>query len=344
MFSIQIKQFDPNVASWSEWQAFHNYRRARFVDDAIDEPLAIDDELERSFKTAWPLWQTFWWTAWKDGRIVGNLSSTVRRVGTDAYAEHAPYIEAWIGVLSDYQRQGLARQLFTVLTDFMREQVKSVLSMNARTPAGHAFLQAMGMRETFLKMKNRLDLASVDWPAMARWKDAAIRIDPSLRWEIHAGRVPFERWQSLIEPLSVLLNQQPLDELNAPEFRYEMPQIEKWYAELDRTGGQHYLVLLKAGDAADAPLVGVSNGEWDARTPEWVAQYLTGVVADRRGQGFAKAVKARLLELVRSHQAEARWVGTYNAKRNAPMLAINRSMGFTVMREIGTYQTVVLAR
>jgi GNAT superfamily N-acetyltransferase len=334
MLSIQIKSFDPNAATAFEWQAFHVYRTARHVDDAIDEPLEVDGEFELSLKTAWPLSQTVWWLAWQGNYIIGSVQVTVRRAGTEDYAMHAPYADAWIGVLSTYQRQGLGRRLYAVLLEFMRAHAKTVLSMNARTPAGSEFLEAMGLRQTFLKMKNRLALDAVDWPAMAEWRTAAQASDSTLRWEIHAGRVPFERWETLIEPLSALLNQAPLDTLIAPEFRYEMPQIKAWYAQLDRTGGQHYMVLLKAGDADDAPLVGVSNGEWDARTPQWVGQYLTGVVADRRGQGLAKAVKASLLELVRAEQTQVRWVGTYNAKANTPMLAINRRMGYTLMREI----------
>jgi len=38
---------------------------------------------------------------------------------------------------------------------------------------------------------------------------------------------------------------------------------------------------------------------WDARFPERVSQYLTAVSRPWRGRGLAKALKARLLRLVR---------------------------------------------
>jgi RimJ/RimL family protein N-acetyltransferase len=57
-----------------------------------------------------------------------------------------------------------------------------------------------------------------------------------------------------------------------------------------------------------------------------------------RGKGIAKAIKSKMTELMREHQPNAKWIGTYNAKSNAPMLAVNRRMGFSTMREIATYQ------
>ncbi len=62
------------------------------------------------------------------------------------------------------------------------------------------------------------------------------------------------------------------------------------------------------------------------------------MVAERRRTGLAKGLTAKMLQLIRTHRPETQWVATYNANANTAMLAINRHLGFTTMREIGTYQ------
>ncbi len=244
MASNQLAPFEPSCATGDDWRALHVFRRARHAEDAIDEPLMSDQEYEHALQARLPLWQRHWWLVWHGGSIIANLSATTRRAETPEYAEHATYLEAWIGVLASHQRQHLATRLLTALAQFMQSHGKAVLSINARTPAGHAFLRALGAEERFLKMKNRLDLAAVDWPLMRAWSAPQDVRDGRLYWEVYAGRVPFSRWEELIEPMTELPNQQPLGELEAAPMRYEMPEIRHWYQELDRTGGQHFMVIL----------------------------------------------------------------------------------------------------
>jgi len=103
---------------------------------------------------------------------------------------------------------------------------------------------------------------------------------------------------------------------------------------MDRRGGEHYLVVLNAGDA----LVAVCDASWDRRFPDRVYQALTAVAAPWRGKGLAKAVKAAMLLALRQRRPEVTMLITTNAQANAPMLSINRRLGFEVHREECTYQ------
>ena len=62
-----------------------------------------------------------------------------------------------------------------------------------------------------------------------------------------------------------------------------------------------------------------------------------------RGRSLAKAVKAAMLESVRALHPELRTVVTYNSEANAPILAINRRLGFEVHRRQAVYQLGVEA-
>ncbi len=313
----------------------HRFRHERIAADDLGEASLPDEQAQAHMQRQWPLTRYYFFVMWEQGRIVASLEFSVRRPGTEHYEEHAQHLDAWIGVKPEFQRQGRARFMMQELHGFMREHGKTKLRMNARTVAGHAFLKAMGGEQMFLKMKNKLALGLVDWSRMHAWQ---LGYAQSVHWEVHVGRVPLSRWETLAEPLSALLADAPKDQLDAPPMRYEMPAVRTWYAELDKTGGAHHMVLLRESAASNSRILAVSNADWSPNSPEWAGQALTATVRDLRGKGLAKAVKARLLEILHREHPQVRWVTTYNAHSNAAMLAINRQLGFEVMREIGTYQ------
>jgi RimJ/RimL family protein N-acetyltransferase len=98
------------------------------------------------------------------------------------------------------------------------------------------------------------------------------------------------------------------------------------------------LVLLKEAGSDNAKIIAVCTAYFDARLPDWATQQLTAVDPALRGKGIAKAVKARMIELIQQSQPNVKFIGTYNAKSNLPMLAVNRQMGYELVREIGNYQ------
>jgi len=198
----------------------------------------------------------------------------------------------------------------------------------------HRFIATHGARPRLHSVESHLALDDVPWTQMPAWRGQVDIEDPSLRWEVHAPRVPLPRLAQLMAPFGRLINQQPLGELEMPPIRYELAAFESWYRELDTRGGEHYLIVLTAGDEVAA----VCDANWDARVPERVHQSFTAVAAPWRGKGLAKAVKAAMLLLVRDRQPGVTTFTTYNAQSNAPMLSINQQLGFRLHREECTYQ------
>jgi GNAT superfamily N-acetyltransferase len=330
--------FSPATASMAGWAEFHTYRSQRWKEDAIGEPLSSNAEIETNLITEWPLSQFSMWLVKLDGAVVASLEVTIRRPNTEHFEEHKEHVEAWIAVLGFAQRNGLGTRLLATLADFMTAHQKSILSLNARTPAGNAFLTAVGAQMKFSNTRNRLDMSTVNWRELESWRVSVEKQFPQFTWEIYAGKVPFTRLEHLYDPLNELLSQVPTDSLEQAPMRFEDPAMRAWYKEIDEYGGKHLLVMLKDGSLPSARIIAVSSGGFDERRPEWIHQALTAVVADMRGKGIAKAIKSKMTELMREHQPNAKWIGTYNAKSNAPILAVNRRMGFTTMREIATYQ------
>ena len=213
----------------------------------------------------------------------------------------------------------------------MRERGKTIATLAAHQPEGHAFLSAIGAVQKQLEVENRLPLAGLDWAGLAGWEAAVL---PGLRWEVHAGRVPMDRLAALIPAFTILVGDAPTGELESAPNRYDLQGYVTGYQEADRNGGEHLLVMLMDGDA----VAGMCEGWWDARFPDRVYQFLTAVARPWRGKGLAKALKARMLRLVREQQPGVAMMTTYNAASNAPMLSINARLGFVRHKQVGTYQ------
>ena len=213
----------------------------------------------------------------------------------------------------------------------MEQHGKLTATFHAQSSEGYAFLTATGAMRKQLEVENRLDFGGLDWTELTQWEAAA---PPGLKWEVHAGRVPLERLAALMPSFTRLIADVPTGDVDRPPSRYNLEGYVAGYEEADRSGGEHLLVMLLDG----SNVAGMCEGWWDARFPKRVSQYLTAVARPWRGRGLAKALKARMLRLVREQQPGVAMMSTYNAVSNAPMLSINVRLGFVRRKEIGTYQ------
>lgn len=328
---IRTEPFDPDTASPDAWAAFHAFRRARAMEDDPGEPILPDADFEHGARKRWPFWKSSRILAVQDGTILGSVALSVRREGTDDYAAFAPFVTAWGGVLWSERRQGIGTALLRPLLAFMQDHGKTTATSYGRTPDSQAFLAAIGATRKQLEVENRLPFSGLDWTGLARWEAAA---PPTLRWEIHAGRVPVTRLEALVPAFTTLVRDVPTSSLDMPPNRFDLRGYATWYEEADRTSGEHFLIMLLDGDE----VAGMCEAEWDSRFPDRTHQDLTAVARLWRGHGLAKALKARMLRLVRERKPGVTLMTTNNAASNAPMLSINARLGFVRHKEIGTYQ------
>ena len=328
---MDIVPFDPHAASPADWTALHVFRRACAAEDDPSEPVLSDADVEHNMRRRWPFWENRRVLAMADGQAVGSAGMNFRRAGTDDYAAHAPFVFVWGGVRQGWRRRGVATALLRPVLAFMHERDKATATFEAARPAGQAFLAAIGATPKLRSVENRLGLAGLDWDELARWEAG---VPAGLRWEVHVGRVPLDRLGTLMPAFTALGADEPLGKLDGPRGRYDLQGYVTWYEEIDHRGGGHLLVLLLDGDE----VAGLCDGGWDGRFPDRVFQALTAVARPWRKRGVAKALKARMLRLVRDVRPEAHLMTTSNAAANAPMLSINGRLGFVRFKETVTYQ------
>ena len=85
-------------------------------------------------------------------------------------------------------------------------------------------------------------------------------------------------------------------------------------------------------------IAAVRKSAWDARYPDRVYQMLTAVARPWRGRRIAKGVKAAMMRLIHDRHPDIRFIATSNAKVNAPILSINKRLGFAEHRRTASYQ------
>lgn len=339
---IEIQPFDVHAASSAEWARFHRYRRLRDDELHPGDPQATDADFEQAARRLMPFHDAWRFLAFDGGVLAGNMMLWTRRPGSPNSEAFAPHLDAWLGVLGVHRRRGIGNRMLQRLLAFMREHGRTIATMNAHLPEGHAFLQAAGAELRHRALESRMRVDGLDADMLACWKAQATEGPEraQLYWEVHAGRVPMARLATLMAPFSALFNDMPLGALELPPTRYELEGYEDWYRELDRHGGEHFLVLLVD---VDGELAAMCEAHWDARWPDRLHQRLTAVARPWRGRSLAKAVKAVMLQCVHARHPALQTVVTYNAEVNAPILAINRRLGFAVHRRQGCYQLGVEA-
>jgi GNAT superfamily N-acetyltransferase len=333
MPSIQICSFDPHEARAEQWAAFHRYRRAVAAELEPEDPLLSDEEKKSEMQQISPLWEYQRWLALEGEEIIGSAIVSFRRAQTPNAAEHAPFLFGGGSIRAEARRRGAGTLLLREIHSLMSALDKRVLTLEAHTAAGHAFLACAGAIPKFTVVENRAVLAELDWGRLLQWEDAAGMLGHV--WEHYSDRVPRDRLIELLPQFTALATGLPVGELEMAPIRYEIEAYDRWYEEIEPAGGAHHMIVLRA---PCGKVSGISEARWDARTPEFVQQQITAVADQWRGRGLARSLKAAMLRQIRTHDPEVKFVSTVNAETNTAILAINERVGFTKHRRTVSYQ------
>jgi GNAT superfamily N-acetyltransferase len=333
MSRIRIIPFDVDTASQESWSALHVHRRTIAAELYPDDPILSDAECEYEMRRPNPLGKARRWLAFDGPDIVASAGAWFRPAGAPNAAEHARFLSGYGSVAAAARRRGIGTQLLRRVHALMHDLDKSILTLSAHTDAGHAFLTHVGAAAKHSSLESRALLKDLDWARLRTWDDAAA--DLGLTWECYAGRVPREVLTQFLPAFTAMIADVPVGSLEIPPIRIEIETYDRWYESLDRSDGAHHLILLRAPDGA---VVGMSEASWDSRTPKIAYQAFTAVAKPWRGRGLARAVKAAILRQVRSSHPDAEEMRTYNAESNAPILSINKRLGFRVSRRYVDYQ------
>jgi GNAT superfamily N-acetyltransferase len=331
--TIRIAPFDPHAASDELWAAFNETRRAIAHEFWPDEPILDDAETRREVQTNNPMVEFRRWVAMEGDEVASSITTAFRRPGTPDEKDYARFVWAGGGVRAISRRRGVGTLLLREVHQLMHALDKTVLTTSAQTKPGHAFIKHVGAIEKHCRVEQRAVFSDLDWHRLRQWEDGATA--QGLTWERYAGRVPRDVLVALLPVFTELFADVPLGELETGPIRWEMNGYDLWYQTLERVGGAHHLVLLRAPDGGVA---GLSDAGWDVRAAGIVRQHLTAVARPWRSRGIGRALKAAMLRQVHELHPEATMIGTDNAEVNAPILSINARVGFKIAWRNVDYQ------
>ncbi|ASK65438.1 N-acetyltransferase [Brachybacterium avium] len=250
-----------------------------------------------------------------DGEMVGAAGADV---------DPGDPAEIEISVLPAHRRRGIGTALAAALRETLAGQAE-VVQAETYSEAGVAFALAQGMRVGNQEHRLLLDLP-VDRPLDLEALRAEARPTPGIEVRTWRGACP----EDLVEDWARLTTQMeadvPMGDLTRPASRAEVSEIRRNEQRMDAQGW----TLVRGLAHADGTAVGYTEIFLNRHDPQILTQDDTLVERAHRGRGIGRALKLANLENLAGvpEAGSARWIQTYTALDNAPMLALNRALGF----------------
>lgn len=317
------------------WKRYHAFRRLRQQESRPEDALRPDDLEERWLKRASPFDFRYRYEVVEDGKMKGLVSGLTAKPGNPAYDSNKHLFWADLYVRPDARRKGVASSMLPVLLELMDAHECTVLGIGTEHPAGHAFLESVGAEARFTGAENRLRLADVDWPTVERWVAEGPKRSPHTKLEIYDGPLPEAMWDDFAPQLTILLNTVPFEDLDHGAEVVTPDHMRDFYERLKIAEERLHTMITREPNGT---ISAVTDTTWAPYQPTIVDQRFTGVRPEARGRGLGKWIKAAMLLHLRDIYPEAEWVTTANAGSNAPMLAINKQLGFKQYRAGTEYQ------
>ena len=326
---------DPATATRDLWARYHAFRRARQKASRPDDPFKGDADEEALLKREDPFEVHERVEVSRDGVMVGLLEGRTVTPKSPEYESSKHLYDAEIFVLPEHRRRHIASAFLPVLIELMDGHGATTVTSWAEEGSGHEFMKWVGAGPKMGSIESRLRLSEVDWKLMERWVAEGRSRSPETKLEIYDGPIPEDMRADYAPQLSSILNTIPFEKMDHGEIIITPESMREFYARLAVTATRQHTVITREPDGV---ISGITDTGWAPFHSTIVYQWFTGVRPDARDRGLGKWIKAAMLIHVRELYPDVTWVTTDNAGSNAPMLKINRGMGFKVYREGTVYQ------
>lgn len=311
-------------------RAAHSNRM--LAEELPDDPPLILEAAVKRMRNLPPLARMHVWTMSQGDRIVAQAYLGWVELDTNRLCA-----STHVSVEPELRRFGVGSHLLSLAVDHTRRVGRTRLFAGStdRVPAGKSFLRHLGFDKGLESHTNQLELAFLDKGLLSRWLEAGPTRGRDYEVELWDGPIPDDQIVAFAE-LSNVMNGEPHGTLEVEETTVTPQMIRDGEACMFANGSRRLVTC--ARHVPSRKLAGFTELSWQPLRASIVWQHGTGVVAAHRNRGLGRWLKAANLAAMLERNASAKFVRTGNADSNAPMLAINRQMGFKPFSADATWQ------
>jgi len=335
--SVQIRPFDLYTATEAEWAALNALKNRIDAELDPDEPPESVEDHARRLRSLPPSKNLLVWVAWDlDGGSALGMATLSALTG-DAKRHLAPVS---ISVLPEARRMGIATRLLRPVAEAARTAgLRLLMAQTAsQAPAGEPFIRGIGGVVGLTNSFSRLDLAGLDRELMRSWRERAVERAGGFEIGLWEGPYPKEDLDAVLAMILVM-NTAPRGELDIGDFEPTAELMQEWDSSMAEIGVERWTMHVRHMESGK--FAGYTEVFWNPARPETVNQGDTGVFPQYRNRGLGRWLKAAMAEKVLRDRPQVRRIRTENATSNAPMLGINREMGFVHYRTSIDWQVEV---
>jgi len=274
------------------------------------------------------------WAGVLDGEVVGQLELRL------AVHDNTHRAEIELAVRPDRRRLGVGTALLAVVEQAARDEGRTVLGAKSDVAIEHenpaaGFAARHGYADELNEIRSELALPLPDGTlaaAEAEAQEHATGYEALTAWD----GIPDE-WLTDRALLSRRMSTDaPRGGVDLVEEEWDEARMRRDF-ELARAQGRR-IVETVARDRATGRLVAYTTIGIARHTPDTAYQWSTLVLREHRGHRLGLLVKAANLRALLDEMPGIRRVFTWNAGENAPMLRVNRALGFAPIGTLTEWQ------
>ncbi|MGK5743001.1 GNAT family N-acetyltransferase [Micromonospora sp. URMC 103] len=318
-----VREWDARTASSAEIASLLDTLNAVLAADLPQDPPWRERSLREYLTEVMPGQRRISWVAQAEPAADGTPGPILGQVHVLLLGD--------IGVLEvlvhpSARRTGLGRDLVRVAARRVYQEGFSSIGVEVvgDTPAV-GFYESLGFTREYVETRSVLDLSSVDWAELA---EMAGGVGAGYHLEFHPGGPPDELLDAYARAKAEVRD---VEDGELRPSSYDAQRLRDSLDCLHRRGMKPYIVLALHEQTGE--VAGLTEVVVPAQHPTRADQYDTIVVQDHRGYGIDRAIKARMLLELRSHEAELTEVQTWNAQANEAMLKVNAELGYQPDRD-----------
>ncbi|TDP91849.1 GNAT family N-acetyltransferase [Labedaea rhizosphaerae] len=316
---MEIRRFDARSATDDELRQLHRITVANQAITRPNEPApTFDQYVGRLLHPVPGFGKPTRWVAVADDRIVAWTTM----FSPEAENPHLTIVEQLV-VESSARRRGIGTQLLRTFLPELIAEGRTTIEFWAVTAggSGESWAHHHGFRATHAVQVQELGTRQVD---PARWE---VEPPPGYRLVSWRGRCP----DDLVESFAVARTAIKDAPLGASEFHFAewtVARVRAAEAELAEAGIENRVCVA----VAHGTVVALTMVELHPHRRDWAYQNDTAVLAEHRGHGLGRCIKAAMTRSLVAELPELRSVRTQTSTSNVHMIATNHALGYTDVR------------